>query len=210
MVSKVCTRCKVDKDLEAFRAKKRGLYGKSSWCRLCEKAYNKAYYSTPERLKKRRDEWRPTKEEKAVNAVRAREWYAANRERVSIKAKATRAMNPLPNRERVKAWAEKNPDKVKSIQKKWLFEHQDKVRKRYKECSNRLLQKDWPVILEMFGHRCAYCLQPSDKPLTVDHIIPLSRGGEHSIENVVPACKSCNSRKYNNPLWEMLNGQNHL
>lgn len=210
MVSKVCTRCKVDKDLGEFRTKKRGLYGRYSQCRTCEKELAKIYCSSPEHLQRRRDAYCPTKEEKAAAAARARAWYAANKDRVNAKAKAARDLDPTPNRERVKAWAKANPDKARDLQKKWIFEHKDIVRKRYKECSNRLLQKDWPAILEMFGHRCAYCLQPSDKPLTVDHIIPLSRGGEHSIENVVPACKSCNSRKYNNPLWEMLNGQNHL
>ncbi len=43
---------------------------------------------------------------------------------------------------------------------------------------------------------CAYCggwLHPRDK--TLDHLIPVARGGEHTRENVVVACRSCNSRK---------------
>ncbi len=46
------------------------------------------------------------------------------------------------------------------------------------------------------GGICYYCHQsfrPSD--LTMDHIVPLSRGGRSVRGNVVPACKACNSKK---------------
>ena len=32
--------------------------------------------------------------------------------------------------------------------------------------------------------------------LTLDHVIPLARGGQHRVENLVAACKPCNSRKH--------------
>ena len=40
--------------------------------------------------------------------------------------------------------------------------------------------------------RCAYCGAKAD---TVDHVVPRSRGGEHSWENCVAACSTCNHRK---------------
>lgn len=45
--------------------------------------------------------------------------------------------------------------------------------------------------------RCYYCgaRLDSETSYTIDHIVPQSRGGLHSLENVVPACKSCNSAK---------------
>jgi 5-methylcytosine-specific restriction endonuclease McrA len=52
----------------------------------------------------------------------------------------------------------------------------------------------WKRMLSAHGNRCAYCGR-DDMPLTKDHVVPISRGGAHSIENIVPACKSCNSRK---------------
>lgn len=44
------------------------------------------------------------------------------------------------------------------------------------------------------GTRCAYCLQPTDAPAR-DHIVPFSAGGNESYDNIVPACRPCNSRK---------------
>lgn len=43
------------------------------------------------------------------------------------------------------------------------------------------------------GHRCAYC--GSSKAMTIDHVLPRSRGGEWSWLNCVAACESCNNRK---------------
>jgi len=46
------------------------------------------------------------------------------------------------------------------------------------------------------GFECAYCGIKS-KSLTVDHVIPLSRGGKSNFENCVAACKKCNAKKGN-------------
>ena len=43
---------------------------------------------------------------------------------------------------------------------------------------------------------CGYCGQSvPPKELTMDHIVPLARGGKSSKGNVVPACKTCNNAK---------------
>jgi 5-methylcytosine-specific restriction endonuclease McrA len=45
-------------------------------------------------------------------------------------------------------------------------------------------------------HICQYCCNKfSEKKLTVDHVIPLSKGGRHEWTNVVTACSQCNNRK---------------
>jgi len=43
-------------------------------------------------------------------------------------------------------------------------------------------------------HTCQYCGQQS-RSLTLDHVIPRYRGGQHTWENVVSACVACNRRK---------------
>lgn len=49
------------------------------------------------------------------------------------------------------------------------------------------------AILARDGFRCQYC--GSTRHLTIDHIIPRSRGGKTSWENVVTSCEPCNVRK---------------
>ena len=45
------------------------------------------------------------------------------------------------------------------------------------------------------GYRCSYC--GTMKNLTIDHIIPRSKGGKSSFENCTTACKPCNNKKGN-------------
>jgi 5-methylcytosine-specific restriction endonuclease McrA len=46
---------------------------------------------------------------------------------------------------------------------------------------------------------CQYCGRPAEN---VDHVVPRSRGGGHTWDNVVAACRTCNSRKENRDLRE--------
>lgn len=56
-----------------------------------------------------------------------------------------------------------------------------------------LIYEEWMTILAEAAGHCSYCGR-EDK-LTLDHIVPLSRGGKHSKDNVVPACSHCNFSK---------------
>lgn len=49
------------------------------------------------------------------------------------------------------------------------------------------------------GHRCQYCNAPAEN---IDHVIPRSKGGPHTWENVVAACRPCNARKMDHFLHE--------
>lgn len=55
-------------------------------------------------------------------------------------------------------------------------------------------------VLRRDGHTCQYC--GSTKHLTLDHVIPRSKGGQHSWNNVVTACGNCNSTKSDRLLHE--------
>ena len=63
---------------------------------------------------------------------------------------------------------------------------------------NTLTYKEWLNILKKYNYKCAYCGVKFTKKIkpTKDHIIPISKGGHNTKDNVVPACKSCNSKKW--------------
>lgn len=51
---------------------------------------------------------------------------------------------------------------------------------------------------------CHYCEQKfRPQELTLDHILPIARGGESSKKNCVPCCKECNTKKGNKTLTEL-------
>ena len=53
------------------------------------------------------------------------------------------------------------------------------------------------------GYRCMYCgRRPHPDQLTIDHVIPRSRGGTHTWDNCVTACLDCNARKADRNLWD--------
>lgn len=47
--------------------------------------------------------------------------------------------------------------------------------------------------LTQFGHCCAYCGKGGD--LHIEHVVPISKGGPHTIDNIVVACQRCNYSK---------------
>jgi len=70
-----------------------------------------------------------------------------------------------------------------------------KRRKRFLAADNDLTATEWAAIRTAWGC-CAYC-GDTVAPLQKDCVLPLSRGGRYTIENVVPACRSCNASKSN-------------
>lgn len=70
-----------------------------------------------------------------------------------------------------------------------------KRRRRFLAADNDLTPAQWTAIRAAWGC-CAYCGE-TDAALQKDCVLPLSRGGRYTIENVVPACRSCNASKSN-------------
>lgn len=62
-----------------------------------------------------------------------------------------------------------------------------------KGATGRHTNVDWGILKTLFHNRCAVC--GLRKPLTKDHIIPLSKGGTDNIGNIQPMCRNCNSKK---------------
>ncbi|GAB3749245.1 HNH endonuclease [Microlunatus parietis] len=58
-----------------------------------------------------------------------------------------------------------------------------------------LTEVQWTALLSAWGG-CAYC-GSDDAALQRDCVLPISRGGTYTLDNVVPACRSCNASKCN-------------
>ncbi|MGQ9693456.1 MAG: HNH endonuclease [Thermodesulfobacteriota bacterium] len=79
--------------------------------------------------------------------------------------------------------------------KNFLFEFNEKHLKLERQKARLLRQSRWWKQKIAEG-RCYYCQQkfpPAE--LTMDHIVPISRGGQTTKGNVVPVCKDCNNKK---------------
>lgn len=64
-----------------------------------------------------------------------------------------------------------------------------------RERARKLRKSQW-WRAKVGGGRCHYCERKfAPKELTMDHIVPVARGGTSTPGNVVPACKECNSNK---------------
>ena len=70
-----------------------------------------------------------------------------------------------------------------------------KRRARIKKATISFTVTDWLEILRKYDYRCAYC-GTGGVPLEQEHYIPLAKGGSHTKENIVPACRRCNATKF--------------
>src|SRR3954452_7234538 len=67
--------------------------------------------------------------------------------------------------------------------------------KRVAAADNDLTAAQWTALRELWA-ACAYC-GATDLALQRDCVLPISRGGRYTLDNVVPACRSCNASKCN-------------
>lgn len=110
-----------------------------------------------------------------------------------------------------KSKAEYRRKRRKAGQDKWLEQqdkeyhyaasHHCKIKKKYPVASNSSLDTGKIAAwLRTVEHRCYLC---GDECLGIDHVIPLSRGGEHELHNMRICCVSCNSIKNDKTLEEL-------
>lgn len=155
----------------------------------------------------------------------SRDHYLKHKEEKSIITKARREENPEHFREICRKSYQSHRQVTINRTTKYLQEHpevrlksQRNYRKNHPELRGkydreRRLRKfnalgnhtyeQWIARIEFYGWRCKYCkVQLDEKSLTMDHIIPLNKGGSNWASNLAPACKPCNSSKQDKKLNE--------
>lgn len=75
-------------------------------------------------------------------------------------------------------------------------------KKRLAHAVHDLTDAQWAALKQAWGG-CAYC-GAAGVPLQRDCVLPISRGGRYTLENVVPACRACNTSKGNHEVTSWL------
>lgn len=184
----------------------------------------------PERSKENYRRYRESNPEKAHFATKrwcesnkehvkeyASKYQSENRARITKNAREYRHRNQEKVRKWRREWAVRNPEKTAEMirsaraKKPDQYRERDKVhqaRRRAREVSSHpagVSVREWEGRVAEFNGHCAYCNEPTTKPV-MEHMDPLSRGGIHHISNVVPACTECNKKKYTLTVLEFLTG----
>jgi 5-methylcytosine-specific restriction endonuclease McrA len=89
------------------------------------------------------------------------------------------------------AYAKRNPEKVNARNRRY------QLRKRGAAISDFTL-KQWQCLKELYAYTCVYCGREMQR-LTQDHVVPISKHGNHTFSNIVPACGACNHAKHDGP-----------
>lgn len=132
---------------------------------------------------------------------RARKWRAANPGRQSALARKWREANPAADREAKRRWRAAHPARERELERVWRAANIEKVReykRKYQQLRRAALKTsvtNAPTakqLRDLLAQPCYYC---GGIATQIDHYTPLARGGTHTIENLRPACASCNHRK---------------
>lgn len=179
--TKRCTKCGIEYPATPDYFHRDGQQLRSS-CKVCRQMHARRYIAT----------------NRAVHKERSNRYSRANPETVKQYQALYRKRNRDRERERTRQWIQANLDKHRVGEE----------RRRSKKLSlpSTFTVEQWHACLEYFHCTCAYCGVQQDfwHGLEQEHIIPVSRGGGYTADNIVPACKSCNLSKSDNGIHDWL------
>ena len=95
---------------------------------------------------------------------------------------------------RARKWRWDNNDWITDARRRWAEANREKANALVQRHHAFRLSINFAELVANFDGFCAYCLE--EKGVEVDHMIPVSRGGEDCRTNAAPACRSCNARKH--------------
>ena len=213
---KYCKKCKSTKLFTEFYESKRSKDGRLSTCIKCRRAYKATYNNTESgrkskklsakkywakaSVKEKRRKPKPIGEViGSVEKSKARKEKRAQYQS-SVKGKTTAFLYWTSTRGREVNSKKSRKFLASEKGKVVIANHNAKRRAARNGAAVRdFTAEQWRYLQEHFSHCCAYCGKKSSGGLTQDHITPLSKGGDHTLSNIVPSCRSCNSAKNTNP-----------
>lgn len=184
---KICTKCKEEKVLEKFSSRGPRSNSSQSWCKECSRIAGQKYRLLHPEVRKA--------------------YYESHRAEILLKATAYKKEHPLESARNARKWRQSNPDKFREVMRAYRQTESGKIVQRIKQHRRRFgaggsfTAQEWADKLSLYEGKCCYCGAPWEQ---MDHLIPLSRGGSNNIDNLVPACRSCNRDKGSKTLGEYL------
>jgi 5-methylcytosine-specific restriction endonuclease McrA len=148
------------------------------------------YAENPEPIRVRNRAWyQRNKEQRHEYYLRRKAAEPADRRRQRERERTRRRYLSAPAAwlARQKEWRQRNPEKARAYVRSSHSKRRDASK------GDSFSTAQWLALLAYHGGRCAYC--GSDIRIEIDHRVPLIRGGTITIENILPACRSCNRRK---------------
>jgi len=134
--------------------------------------------------------------------IAKQEWQLQNWERHLEICRKYNASHPTKKIRSSRAWRISNPKEMERCRRAWSIAHPRQValgakmrRARKHSASGTYSLIDIDRIRDVQKDLCRYCSIPLGGGGTVDHKIPLVRGGSNYPKNLCLACRSCNSRK---------------
>ena len=211
---KICSSCKQTKELIHFSKYTSAWDGLKPYCKECASKKGKQYRITHSKkvLESKRQWYKKTKQrasertEKALNLNK------------KICSKCNKELDIYSFRERTNGGFY---SVCKICENKYNKEYRGTHRDVYTKCHvateqrrrkyaqnviSDLTTKEWDNIQTYFDFKCAYCGKGSVQ-LTQDHVIPLSKGGNYTKSNIIPACRTCNAKKNNKLIDEWYSKQ---
>jgi 5-methylcytosine-specific restriction endonuclease McrA len=140
-------------------------------------------YSDPDRRRAYGRDWMKRNKQRARDAMRR--WRSRHRERDRANKRDYYARNTDRSKAAVATYRRLNPEILRVVR--------TLRRAREMKAEGHYTLAEWLALLAEYRHRCGYCGVTGK--LEPDHRIPLARGGSNWISNIIPACRTCNTRK---------------
>lgn len=212
METKICSMCKRKLPLTSFSKHKSSKNGIRSYCKECAKGY-KTKWDEENRDKNLAYKKEYNKEHALQNVEYSKRYRLEHleqcreydKQRYQLIKETKKDYDKIRNSHYYK---EHKEDIIKKV-KQYVKKNREKT-KVYKK-KNKLLRKkissklpctftslEWEKCLAYFNNKCAYC--DTETNMTQDHVIPVTKGGSYTTDNIIPACCSCNSSKSNNDM----------